>query len=111
MQYSNDIELNKLYRDSLGFISLSEIEGFGYPVIEAAYWGIPVILSSIPVYYETLYYYNNAYFTSPYNIEEIVEKFFYVEKEFKINSEFRKIIDEKYNISNIAKNFYKIINR
>lgn len=109
LKYLNDVELYKLYRDASGFISLSEIEGFGYPVIEASYWGIPVILSSIPIYYETLYFYENAYFTSPYDINEIVKTLFKVEKEFKIDSNFKKVIYDRYNISKIVKNFSKII--
>lgn len=108
IKYVDDEELHKLYRDSFCFISLSEIEGFGYPVIEAAYWGVPVILSSIPIYYETMALYNNSFFTSPYDIKEISKRLFEVENNFKI-VEFRNSINEKYNLSKQAKDFYKIL--
>ncbi|HOJ62855.1 MAG TPA: glycosyltransferase [Spirochaetota bacterium] len=110
LRYINDIELHKLYRDCSGFISLSQIEGFGYPVIEAAFWGVPVILSSIPVYYETMFYYENSFFTSPYDIDKLSECLFYVENNFKIVN-FKNAINEKYSLSFLAKRFYKVVSK
>ncbi|MDF1738761.1 MAG: glycosyltransferase [Verrucomicrobiales bacterium] len=49
---ASDDELLARYRRASGFISLSENEGFGLPVIEAAALGLPVILRDTPIYRE-----------------------------------------------------------
>lgn len=45
---ASDEQLVALYRDSLGLIFPSLLEGFGLPVLEAAAAGCPAILSKIP---------------------------------------------------------------
>lgn len=48
----SDAELSLLYRNARALISASIAEGFGLPLIEASYYGLPVIVSDIPVYRE-----------------------------------------------------------
>lgn len=66
-----DSELNQCYELCCGFISLSEIEGFGFPPVEAAFFGVPVVISRIPVYYEILSDYSNAFFTNHFLPAEV----------------------------------------
>lgn len=43
--YADDAELRWLYRHSGGFVLMSLLEGFGMPVIEAAGYGLPCLVS------------------------------------------------------------------
>lgn len=43
--YADDAELRWLYRNSAGFVLMSLLEGFGMPVIEAAGYGLPCLVS------------------------------------------------------------------
>lgn len=49
---SDDILLAQLYRASCGVIVASEGEGYGLPIIEAAFFGKPVLARDIPVFRE-----------------------------------------------------------
>lgn len=48
----SDEELIYCYKQSQALIFPSFAEGFGLPVIEAAYFKLPMILSNIPIFYE-----------------------------------------------------------
>lgn len=67
----SDDELIELYRNCKLFVSASLIEGFGLPLIEAAYLNAPIICSDIPPYREILP--NSGHFFSPTDIEQIVD--------------------------------------
>jgi glycosyltransferase involved in cell wall biosynthesis len=43
--YADDAELRWLYRHAKGFVLMSLLEGFGMPVIEAANFGLPCLVS------------------------------------------------------------------
>jgi glycosyltransferase involved in cell wall biosynthesis len=49
---ASDYEMQTLYRDCDALLMLSEDEGFGIPLIEAAYCGLPIIVRDIPVFRE-----------------------------------------------------------
>lgn len=51
---ASDGELATLYRTSTALIAASEAEGFGLPLVEAAYYSLPVIARDIPVFREIL---------------------------------------------------------
>ena len=48
----NDEELSALYHDARSFVSVALGEGYGLPVMEAAGYGLPMILSDIDVFHE-----------------------------------------------------------
>ncbi len=50
--YVNDKELEKLYRGAFTFISASHFEGFGMPILEAAEYGLPLIIAHNTAQYE-----------------------------------------------------------
>lgn len=50
----DDGTLSYLYRHARAFVMPSLMEGFGLPALEAAAFGVPLLLSDIPVFHETL---------------------------------------------------------
>jgi glycosyltransferase involved in cell wall biosynthesis len=67
-----DEDLIYLYKHGLAMVHPSLSEGFGLPVIEAQYFGMPVIASEIPVFREIL---GNDYVAfDPKNATDIKEK-------------------------------------
>ena len=47
-----EVDLRQLYKHARSLIFASVAEGFGLPIVEAAYLGLPVIASDIPVFRE-----------------------------------------------------------
>ncbi len=48
----SDTELDHYYRHSRALIYPSSAEGFGLPIVEALYYGLPVLASDIPIHRE-----------------------------------------------------------
>jgi glycosyltransferase involved in cell wall biosynthesis len=48
----SNADLCHLYKNARGLIFASVVEGFGLPLVEAAYFGLPAIASDIPVFRE-----------------------------------------------------------
>ncbi|MCX6170773.1 MAG: glycosyltransferase family 1 protein [Ignavibacteriales bacterium] len=44
--YVEELELHQLYQNAAGFVHSSFVEGFGFPVLEAMHYGLPVLCSS-----------------------------------------------------------------
>ncbi|MGE5500148.1 MAG: glycosyltransferase family 4 protein [Syntrophothermus sp.] len=44
--YVEENELHRLYSNASGFVHASIVEGFGFPVLEAMHYGLPVLCSS-----------------------------------------------------------------
>lgn len=49
---ATDEELQWCYKNTKALIAASKDEGFGLPLIEAAYFGLPIICSDIPIFRE-----------------------------------------------------------
>ena len=49
---AGDAELQWAYKNASALIAASKDEGYGLPLIEAAYFGIPIIASDIPIFHE-----------------------------------------------------------
>jgi len=67
--YINDEELLKLYNISSIFVSLSEYEGFGLPVLEAMACGLPCFLFNGHSYKEL--FSDSAYFVNDLSVDSI----------------------------------------
>ncbi|KXK25843.1 MAG: Mannosylfructose-phosphate synthase [candidate division WS6 bacterium OLB20] len=61
--YVRNEDLAGLYKRAAGFVYISFYEGFGMPPVEALYNNVPVLVSDIPVFRETLA--GHALFTNP----------------------------------------------
>ena len=85
-------ELVYFYKNATALINPSLSEGFGLPLVEAAYFNCPIIASKIPVFKEL---FGNNYLTfDPYQVDDIADK---------INHFLRKKM--KFNYQNIIKKF------
>lgn len=58
-----------LFKQARALVQPSFIEGFGLPVVEAQYFGCPVVASKIPVFNEVVH--ENTPRFDPYNVESI----------------------------------------
>ncbi len=67
--FVDDKELNELYKNSVGFIFPSLMEGFGLPGLESLKAGTILLASDIPVFREI--YGNHAIYFNPTNIVSI----------------------------------------
>src|SRR3989344_1668476 len=63
------------YKNALGLIHPSMSEGFGLPLLEAAYFNLPIIASRIDIFTEILA--DKAVYFDPKNINEMSEKIDY----------------------------------
>lgn len=68
----NDAMLIELYKSSTALIMPSLAEGFGLPVVEAAHFGLPLILRDIPVFRELAG--DNAFYFSGLGGDEFAQK-------------------------------------
>jgi len=60
------------YKNALALVNPSFSEGFGLPLVEAAYFNTPIIASDLPVFHEIL---GDDYLTfDPYKVDDISEK-------------------------------------
>jgi len=69
-----DEKLELLWQKSQIYFSVSDYEGFGLPVLEAALRGVSVLLPRIPVYEELYSDLHGFYFYTPNSVEDALEK-------------------------------------
>ncbi len=87
--YISDAELLKLYNISSIFVSLSEYEGFGLPVLEAMTCGIPCLLFNGHSYREL--FHDSAYFINELSPERVGKGI----NELIINEKLREELSQK----------------
>ena len=94
--------LPEFYKKASALVHPSLSEGFGLPIVEAAYFGIPIIASKIDVFQEILE--NNYIGFDPNNIDDIKEKieFFIRERpKFEYKNFLKKYSFEKMTIKTL----------
>ncbi len=67
-----DEDLEVLYKNSIGFVFASLMEGFGIPGLEAMINGTLLLCSDIPVFKEV--YKDNAIYFNPFDFSDIADK-------------------------------------
>lgn len=67
--YVDEMELRKLYMECKFFIYTSKSEGFGLPLIEACYYGVPILASARTALPEVLG--SSVIYVDPYSISSI----------------------------------------
>lgn len=70
--YVFDHELAALYQGAYAFISASLHEGFCLPAVEAMQYGLPVLVSNLPVFNEVCD--NGALYFDPNDVDDIADK-------------------------------------
>jgi len=98
-------ELLSYYKSSGVLLFPSKIESFGFPLLEASCFGLPVIASDLPYAREVLDDYTNKYFIDPDNVGAWAEAIGDYEK-------YNKVMHVKTVISkNTWKDFFDLINK
>jgi len=82
---SKKADLVFFYKNALVLIHPSLSEGFGLPIVDAMYFGLPIIASDIPVFKEIIGQNYNSF--DPYSIEDISKKI----RQFLDKADFKKI--------------------
>lgn len=92
------------YKNALALIHPSLSEGFGLPLIEAAYFHLPIVASDIEVFRELLG--NNYMAFNPLSVEDIAEKIeLFLGQRRKVN--YANIV-KKFSFEKMVKDTYKI---
>lgn len=91
-------ELQKLYIESLAFISASHYEGFGLPIIEALSYGKHILCSDIPPYKEILGN-NYDYLFSPNDQIKLAEMMEFIASNDQLFFREKKLIQQRFNIA------------
>lgn len=72
LDYAPDIDMPALIDGAAGFLYASIYEGFGIPPLNAAYRGVPSLVSNIPVFHEILAE-KEAIFVDPRSVHELAQ--------------------------------------
>lgn len=109
--YVNDEDLAKYYKNALCFVYPSHYEGFGLPPLEAQTYGIPVIVSDIPVFHEvygdSVMYINQL---SHKSIAQGICRIYDMDSKELEELKFRSLENcQKYNWINSGLSFLKVI--
>lgn len=100
----NKSDLVFFYKNAQALIHPSLSEGFGLPLIEAAYFGLPIIASNINVFKEVLA--NNYLQFDPNNVDDIQDKIVQFIKN-KPKFDYRKILG-RYSFDEMTRSTWNI---
>ncbi|CAN5122830.1 glycosyltransferase family 1 protein [soil metagenome] len=95
-----------LYNHALALVNPSLSEGFGLPIVEAAYCGTPVIASDIDVFKEILG--DNYISFNPLDTKDIMNK---LNEFLNSTSQKKTILDKKYSFKNMVKEYIVLISK
>ena len=113
LQTLSDEELYLLYQNSDIFLFPSLCEGFGIPVIEASYFGLPCVVSDKSVLEELNGQYvgksfnNNSYKDFLISVISVINNYEVFSQKALLN---REHIYKEYNWKDISNNFFDAIN-
>ncbi|MFQ5493383.1 MAG: glycosyltransferase family 4 protein [Candidatus Dojkabacteria bacterium] len=104
--YVSNEDLASIYSKAAGFIYLSFYEGFGMPPIEAMYFNLPVLVSNIDLFHETLE--SHASFTNHNSPTEIADSIIELLKGSELTDS-KKYVSDKYTGERSAEKLLKVI--
>lgn len=104
----SNVDLGYLYKKAFAYISATLFEGLGMPIVEAMYFGLPCIVSDIPVIREVTD--NLAIYFNPLEVNQLVDCMLSV-KQSLMQSQAQKIaMLNKYNGKNTIGKYVELIN-
>lgn len=109
LRHISNADLAYLYRNARAYVSASLFEGLGMPVVEALYFGLPVILSDIDVHREISF--NRAVYFAPQSSLDLYKKVKGVlDGIIPIQPVDRDSIEERYSSNNTSLKYIEVIN-
>ena len=105
--YVSEEEKRKLFEIAKALVLISDNEGFGIPLIEAALNRLPVICSDIPIFHEILDE-ENAIFVDNKNVQSISNSFSKIEQK-NISSQACQRLRDKYSLETFHKKINELI--
>lgn len=97
-------DLASLYKNAIAFVSASRYEGFGFPVVEALYFGLPCYLSDLDIHREVSF--NSAFYFDVDDPKALANLL--IEKPNK--GDIRDKIKETYSADNTIGQYLRLIN-
>jgi glycosyltransferase involved in cell wall biosynthesis len=103
-----DRELDVLQKHATAFVFPSIVEGFGLPVLEAMWHGVPCVVSDIPVFHEL--FAGQAVFVDPYDPSSIAAGLYDVTSTKAIGREAMvSFVRERYSLRTFVKGLNDVI--
>jgi len=102
--YVKNEDLATVYKKADSFVYPSFYEGFGIPPLEAQFFGLPVLVSDIKIFHETLK--STSIFCDPRSLKSISEGLI---KLTKMQKSTKTKFENQFTWETSAEKFYRII--
>lgn len=99
-------ELKWMYSNARALVFPSKAEGFGLPIVEAAYCGCPLILSDIPVFHEVIN--NQAEYFGLFDVRALRDRMIHA---LQSKSRVRYELDPRYSFALMADEILRVYRR
>lgn len=104
----SNADLGYLYKNAFAYISATLFEGLGMPIVEAMYFGLPCIVSDLPVIREVTD--NLAIYFNPLDINQLVHCMFATKYDANQSDIQKKTMQIKYSGINTIGKYIALIN-
>lgn len=104
----SNTDLGYLYQNAYAYISASLFEGLGMPVVEAMFFGLPCIVSNIPVLREVTE--ELATYFNPLDYKSLAKEMLNVKKDTQKGIQQKTVMENKFNEANTSGRYIELFN-
>ena len=109
MERCSDEFLVELYKASTGLLATSFAEGYSLPIVEAQYFGLPVLARELPIYREVAEKYPAITFFPSHDKDALLDYFLRWRKGLKSKNRVKKLAGKEICWKKATKDLQKII--